>query len=115
MVFGTATPTIGYCSFGTFGCPGFQHLKKAELSMRSAVKKIYRVSPTRTIPIHFYGLKPGRINQPSLMQFTGASFRGVTPGTVKQQVEKAISGIGRQRPELAQRCRHRPINGKATG
>ena len=56
--------------------------------MRSAVKEIYRVSPTRTIPIHFYGLKPGRINQPSLVQFTAASFRGVTPGTVKQQVEK---------------------------
>ena len=56
--------------------------------MHRAVKEIYRFSPTRTIPIHFYGLEPGRINQPSLVQFTAASFRGVTPGTVKQQVEK---------------------------
>jgi hypothetical protein len=56
--------------------------------MRSAVKEIYRVSPTRTIPIHFYHLETGRINQPSLVQFTAASFRGVTPGTVKQQVEQ---------------------------
>jgi hypothetical protein len=56
--------------------------------MRSAVKEIYRVSPTRTIPVHFYHLERGRIDQPSLVQLTAASFRGVTPGTVKQQVEK---------------------------
>ncbi len=56
--------------------------------MGSAVKEIYRVSPTRTIPIHFYHLEPGRINQPSLVRLTAASFPGVTPGTVKQQVEQ---------------------------
>ncbi len=52
------------------------------------MKEINYYSPTKTIPIHFYHLEPGRINQPSLVQFTAASFRGVTPGTVEQQVEK---------------------------
>jgi hypothetical protein len=56
--------------------------------MRSAMKEIHRLTPTKTMPIHFYCLEPSRINQPSLVQLTGASFRGVTPGTVKQQVEK---------------------------
>jgi hypothetical protein len=52
------------------------------------MKEFNYYSATKTIPIHFYHLEPGRINQPSLVQFTAASFRGVTPGTVKQQVEK---------------------------
>jgi hypothetical protein len=56
--------------------------------MPSTIKEINHYSATKTIPIHFYHLEPGRINQPSLVQFTAASFRGVTPGTVKQQVEK---------------------------
>ena len=56
--------------------------------MSAAMKEINNTSPTKTIPIHFYHLEPGRINQPSLVQFTAASFRGVTPGTVKQQVEQ---------------------------
>ncbi len=56
--------------------------------MPSTTKEINNSSPTKTIPIHFYHLEPGRINQPSLVQFTAASFRGVTPGTVKQQVEQ---------------------------
>ena len=56
--------------------------------MHSTMKEIKHSSPTKTIPIHFYHLEPGRINQPSLVQFTAASFQGVTPGTVKQQVEK---------------------------
>jgi hypothetical protein len=42
----------------------------------------------RTRPIHFYHLESGRINQPSLEQFKAASFRDVTLGTVRQQVEK---------------------------
>ena len=66
------------------------------LHMPTTMKEINYYSPTKTIPIHFYHLEPGRINQPSLVQFTAASFRGVTPGTVKQQVEKIVSGIGRQ-------------------
>ena len=56
--------------------------------MPATMKEINNTSPTKTIPIHFYHLEPGRINQPSLVQFTAASFRGVTPGTVKQQVEQ---------------------------
>ena len=56
--------------------------------MPSAMKETNNSSPTKTIPIHFYHLEPGRINLPSLVQFTAASFQGVTPGTVKQQVEK---------------------------
>jgi hypothetical protein len=57
------------------------------LHMTSTMKEINHYSPTKTIPIHFCHLEPGRINQPSLVQFTAASFPGVTPGTVKQQVE----------------------------
>ncbi len=56
--------------------------------MPGTMKEINHSSPTKTIPIHFYHLEPGRINQPSLVQFTAASFRNVTPGTVKQQVEQ---------------------------
>jgi hypothetical protein len=56
--------------------------------MPSTMKEINNSSATKTIPIHFYHLEPGRISQPSLVQFTAASFRGVTPGTVKQQVEQ---------------------------
>ena len=56
--------------------------------MPSTMKEINNSSPTKTMPIHFYHLESGRINQPSLVQFTAASFRGVTPGTVKQQVEQ---------------------------
>jgi hypothetical protein len=85
------SPTRLASRMGLYPWPVAQHgrnRRKTTLNMRSAVKEIYRVSPTRTIPIHFYHLEPGRINQPSLVQFTAASFRGVTPGTVKQQVEK---------------------------
>jgi hypothetical protein len=57
-------------------------------NMRSAMKEIKHSSPMRTMPIHFYHLEPGRINQPSLVQFRVASFQDVTRGTVKQQVEK---------------------------
>ncbi len=61
--------------------------------MRSAVKEQYRVSPTRTIPIDLYHLDRGRLDQPSLVRLAGASFRDVTPGTVKQQVERRFQEL----------------------
>jgi hypothetical protein len=61
--------------------------------MRSAVKEQYRVSPTRTIPIHLYHLEQGRLDQPNLVRLTGASFRDVTPGTVKQQVDRRFQEL----------------------
>ena len=88
MVPGTASLYNEFEASGTFAFIPNTIRRKMNHNMRSAVKEIYRVSPTRTIPIHFYHLEPGRINRPSLVQLTAASFRGVTPGTVKQQVEQ---------------------------
>jgi hypothetical protein len=68
--------------------------------MRSSLKEIYRVSPMRTVPIHFFHLEPGRFNQPCLMQLKAASFRDVTPGTAKQQVEQRFRELVAADPDL---------------
>jgi hypothetical protein len=68
--------------------PESQPRKRVDTKMRSTMKEIYRASPMRTMPIHFYHLEPGRFNQPTLMQFKAASFQDVTPGTARQQVER---------------------------
>jgi hypothetical protein len=68
--------------------------------MRSSLKEIYRVSPMRTVPIHFYHLGPGRLNQPLLLQLKAASFRDVTPGTARQQVEQRFQELIANDPDL---------------
>ncbi len=68
--------------------------------MRSSLKEIYRVSPMRTVPIHFFHLEAGRFNQPCLMQLKAASFRDVTPGTAKQQVEQRFRELIAGDPNL---------------
>jgi hypothetical protein len=68
--------------------------------MRSSLKEIYRVSPMRTVPIHFYHLMPGRLNQPLFTQLKAASFRDVTPGTARQQVEQRFQELIASDPDL---------------
>jgi hypothetical protein len=79
------------------------------------MKEINYYSPTKTIPIHFYHLEPGRINQPSLVQFTAASFRGVTPGTVKQQVEQRFRELVASDRDLPRVVVIAPTMGKPPG
>ena len=83
--------------------------------MPSAMKEINNSSPTKTIPIHFYHLEPGRINQPSLVQFTAASFQGVTPGTVKQQVEQRFRELVASDRNLPRIVVIAPLMGKPPG
>ena len=85
------------------------------LHMTSTMKEINHYSPTKTIPIHFYHLEPDRINQPSLVQFTAASFRGVTPGTVKQQVEKRFRELVASDRDLPRVVVIAPSMGKPPG
>jgi hypothetical protein len=79
------------------------------------MKEINHSSPTKTIPIHFYHLERGRINQPSLVQFTAASFRGVTPGTVKQQVEQRFRELVASDRDLPRIVVIAPSMGKPPG
>src|SRR6266566_281598 len=91
----------GLGSAGRFGtCPSSIPSRKLSRRMRSSLKEIYRVSPMRTVPIHFYHLEPGRFNQPCLMQLKAASFRDVTPGTAKQQVEQRFRELIAGDPNL---------------
>ena len=66
----------------------------------TTIKEFYRTSPMRTIPVHFYRLEPGRLNQPLLAQFRAASFQGVTAGTVRQQVEIRFRELVANDPDL---------------
>jgi hypothetical protein len=83
--------------------------------MPSSMKEINNSSATKTIPIHFYHLEGGRINQPSLVQFTAASFRGVTPGTVKQQVEQRFRELVASDRDLPRVVVIAPSMGKPPG
>jgi hypothetical protein len=49
--------------------------------------------------IHFYHLNGG-FNRPGLVRFKAASFDDVTPGTVRQQVEKRFRDLVNSDPDL---------------
>jgi hypothetical protein len=83
--------------------------------MRSAVKERYRLSPMRTVPIDFCYLERGRLNRASLLRLTSASFRHVTPGTIKQQVEKRFQELLARDPHLPRVVVIAPTLGRAPG
>ncbi|HEX4000185.1 MAG TPA: hypothetical protein VHX65_16645 [Pirellulales bacterium] len=54
----------------------------------------------RTMAIHLYHLQGGGFNGTGLVRFKAASFKDVTPGTVRQQVEKRFRELIASDPDL---------------
>jgi len=68
--------------------------------MTTAMRANYLMSPMRTMAIHFYHLHGSGFSTPSLARFKAASFKDVTPGTVRQQVEKRFRELVSADPDL---------------
>ena len=84
-------------------------------NMTSALRANYLTSPMRTMAIHFYHREPGGFNRPSLARFKAASFEDVTPGTVRQQVEKRFRDLISSDPNLPRIIVIAPAMGEAPG
>ena len=83
-------------------------------NMTSALRANYLTSPMRTMAIHFYHLDGG-FTRPSLVRFKAASFDDVTPGTVRQQVEKRFRDLVSSDPDLPRIIVIAPALGEAPG
>jgi hypothetical protein len=84
-------------------------------NMTSTLRANYLTSPMRTMAIHFYHLEPGPFGRPSLARFKAASFADVTPGTVRQQVEKRFRDMISSDPNLPRIMVIAPEMGDAPG
>jgi len=81
----------------------------------SNMRASYVTSPMRTIPIHLYHLERDGGNRPTLSRFRAASFHDVTPGTVKQQVERRFRELIASDPDLPRVVVIAPSMGEAPG
>ncbi len=66
----------------------------------SALRASYLMSPMRTMAIHFYHMQGNGFSAAGLSRFKAASFKDVTPGTVRQQVEKRFRELVTSDPDL---------------
>jgi hypothetical protein len=84
-------------------------------NMTTALRANYLTSPMRTMAIHLYHLEPGGFNRVSLARFRAASFEDVTPGTVRQQVEKRFRDLISSDPNLPRIIVVAPAMGEPPG
>jgi hypothetical protein len=81
----------------------------------TALRNSYLMSPMRTMAIHLYYLKGSEFHGPGLSRFKAASFKDVTPGTVRQQVEKRFRELVSSDPNLPRVIVVAPELGEAPG